>query len=142
MKRASILLMLTMVVIGIGMHPPPAHAVEFEVIRANLNRMTSVEWHAYAKSLEGQRVSWTGRVHDVQEKWFLGFYVFVEMEAGGGTDVSLQDVPEALAKSLRKGQVVHFSGRIDSVWTVLGSLDVFLREVSVTAVGPKSSVEN
>lgn len=113
-----------------------ASAVEFETIRSNMNGMTSVAWDEYTKSLQGQRISWTGWVSDVKEQWFGGFKVLIDMDPPGSAsvqDVYIENLDKSVAAQFRKDQKVRFSGKIKSVLSVLGSCAVTLEDASISA---------
>jgi hypothetical protein len=108
----------------------------FETIRSNMNRMTSLEWNEYTKSLQGQRISWTGWVSDVKEQWFGGFKVLIDMDPPGSAsvqDVYIENLDKSVAAQFRKDQKVRFSGKIKSVIYVLGACAVSLEDASINA---------
>jgi hypothetical protein len=108
----------------------------FETIRSNMNRMTSLEWNEYTKSLQGQRISWIGWVSDVKEQWFGGFKVLIDMDPPGSAsvqDVYIENLDKSVAAQFRKDQKVRFSGKIKSVIYVLGACAVTLEDASINA---------
>ena len=94
-----------------------------------MNKMTEAQWKEYARGLKGASVSWSGWVEDVNEKFFGGYELWVDMDAPD-VIMSVQDVtfniPDDLALKLRKDQRVTFTGTIKSVMNVLGSCSVIL----------------
>jgi hypothetical protein len=112
-----------------------AFALDFASIRANKDKgMTSLAWDEYTESLVGQPISWTGWVDDVTEKTFgTGYMILIDMDPPDSLsvfDVSI-DVPRSLAAKFEKDQKVNFSGRIESVRTMLGSLDISIADATV-----------
>jgi hypothetical protein len=110
-------------------------AIDFETIRNNMNKMTSVAWDDYTKSLKGQRVNWTGRVSDVKEQWLGGYKILIDMDPPGSAsvqDVYIENLPKNLAAQFQKDQRVRFSGRIKSVLSVLGSCAVTLEGATIS----------
>lgn len=116
--------------------PLSARAVEFETIRSNMNNMTSIAWDDYTKSLQGQRISWSGWISDVKEQWFGGYKILVDMDPPGSAsvqDVYIENLDRSVAGQFRKDQKVRFSGNIKSVMSVLGSCAVTLEDASISA---------
>jgi len=107
---------------------------QFAEIRNNMNRMTEAQWKKYARSLKGKTISWSGWVEDVNEKFFGGYELWVDMDPPN-VAMSVQDVtfeiPDELALKLRKDQRVVFTGTIKSVMNVLGSCSVTLENGQV-----------
>ncbi len=103
-------------------------------MRQKMASMTEAQWKDYARSINGQRVQWTGWVEDVNEKFFGGYELWVDMDSPDEL-LSLQDVtfdiPADLALKLRKDTRVTFSGTIGSALDVLGSCSVNLEDATV-----------
>ena len=111
-------------------------AIDLETIRNNMNKMTSVAWDDYTKSLKGQRVNWTGWVSDVKEQWLGVYKILIDMDPPGSFSVSdvYIEVSKNVAAQFRKNQKVRFSGKIKSVVNVLGSLAVTLEDTNISPV--------
>lgn len=107
--------------LSIGLMPVVARAVDYAQIYAAHESMTSVEWKAYTKSVEGSRVCWSGVVVDVREQWFGGNKILVDMDKSGAgvQDVYLEDLG-AEAGQYRKDSRVSWCGTIKSILSVFG----------------------
>jgi len=114
---------------------PVPTAPPFREIRDTVKKMTEAQWKAYLRGMKGLRVeSWSGWVEDVNEKFLGGYELWVDLDPPddpwSGTDV-IFDIPDNLALKLMKDQLVTFSGRIESVGEFLGSLTVYLADVTL-----------
>lgn len=112
-----------------------AWAVDFETIRNNMKGMTSVAWSDYTKSLQGQKVNWSGWVADVKQQWLGGYKILVDMDPPktiSVQDVYLEDIDKDVATRFGKGEHVRFSGTIKSVTYVFGACAVNLGGVTIS----------
>ena len=99
-----------------------------------MKSMTDAQFKAYARSLEGTKIRWTGYVEDVKETSSGDYKLLVDMDPPSVLfsvyEVSFK-VPSSVALSLNKDQQVEFEGVISSVSTMLGMLDVSLKQAKV-----------
>ncbi len=107
----------------------------FEAAREAIVGMTEAQFKQMASQLEGKNiVSWSGWVENVNVKTFGGYEVWIDMDSPDSL-LSVQDVtfdvPEQLALSLSKDNPINFSGEIESVSNVLGSLQIRLKNAAV-----------
>lgn len=111
---------------------PAPLAPSIEEILAAVEGMTDAQRNHYMASLEGARVEgWRGTVSDVDEGEILGgFSVYVDMVPSNFSSEVHFDVPEDIALSLSKDQVIVFSGNIETVSDILGTT-VFLENVVI-----------
>jgi hypothetical protein len=75
-------------------------STDFVNIRDNMNRMTSIAWGDYTKSLKGQTVNWNGWVKDVKQQWLGGYKLMIDMDPPGSMsvqDVYIENLPKAVA---------------------------------------------
>jgi len=117
-------------------HTPVPTAPPFHSIRSNIDTMTSAQWEAYAKSLEGRLAhDWIGWVADAERRRNGEYRVWIDMDSPDSFlsvyDVYF-DVSEDSALQLQKDQQSRFSGQIESVTQFLGSLDVHLVDVTIS----------
>jgi len=114
--------------------PRPSAALDYRYIRWTMKAMTEAQWKAYARSLQGQKVTWSGWVEDVNEKFFGGYELWVDMDPPTD-EFSVQDVTfdisADLAMKLQKDQVVKFEGVIESALDVLGACSISLKDARV-----------
>lgn len=110
--------------------------VEFGVTRNAIVDMTEAQFKLVADQLKGKSISnWSGWVENVNVKTFGGNEVWIDMDSPD-TLMSVQDVtfdvPDDLALSLSKDAPIVFSGEIESVTNILGSLQIQLKNGTVT----------
>jgi hypothetical protein len=112
----------------------PSSSVTYAEIRNSMNSMTDAQWGAYVRSLEGEKIRWTGYVEDVKETYSGDYELLVDMDAPevlfSVYEVSFK-VPSSVALSLNKDQQIEFEGIISSVSSMLGMLDVSLKQAKV-----------
>lgn len=111
---------------------PAPLAPSVEEILQTVSGMTDAQRNAYMESLEGYRVEgWRGTVSEVDEGEILGgFSVYVDVVPGNfGSEVHF-DVPEDIALSLSKDQVIVFSGSVDML-SDFGFTTIFLKDVMI-----------
>lgn len=117
-------------------HPPtqPISDLSFWEIRQTKQGLTDIQWEAYNKSLEGKRIRWTGYVEDVTKPIFGGYKVLVDMDPPSDT-LSVQDIyfsiPKEQAASVQKDSAITFEGTIDAVMSVLGSIQISLKDAYI-----------
>ncbi len=102
-------------------------------IAENVKTMTEAQWKAYLPTLAGNSViSWTGRVDEVNVKSGGDYELFVDMDSPEWypSDVVF-DIPDDIALEFEIDQVVVFSGTIEKVREFLGSITVYLYDVSL-----------
>jgi len=112
----------------------PSSSVTYAEIRNSMNSMTDAQWGAYVRSLEGEKIRWTGYVEDVKETYSGDYELLVDMDAPevlfSVYEVSFK-VPSSVSLSLNKDQQIEFEGIISSVSSMLGMLDVSLKQAKV-----------
>lgn len=117
--------------------PPTAAATapRFADIWANMQGMTEAQYEHYFDGLEGHKaVNWTGWVSDVDERLSGRYRVRIDMVWPNtilSTNVVKFTVPESVALSLRKNERVRFSGYINRISEVLGSLVITLEDEAI-----------
>ena len=102
-------------------------------IAEKVKTMTEAQWKAYLPTLAGNSViSWTGRVNEVNVKSGGDYELFVGMDSPDWypSDVVF-DIPDDIALEFEIDQVVVFSGTIEKVREFLGSITVYLYDVSL-----------
>ena len=108
--------------------------IDFEDIRYTMLNTTEAKFKALARDLEGQHVRWTGWVKEVNEKMFGGYELWIDMDDPDEV-ISVQDVTfpisEKLAMEFDLEDEVTFEGDISSVMYILGSCQVYLKNVEV-----------
>jgi len=93
--------------------------------------LTDAQFDTWSKSFKGETVSWTGKIVDVDTKWFSSdLKVSVDMDNTGVQDVYF-DVSKSVGMSLMKGQTISFRGRIYVVINTLGLFQVTLEDVTI-----------
>jgi hypothetical protein len=113
---------------------PPLPAPPFEEIRSTVAGMTEAQWKAYLPTLEGMVVEqWTGWVAEVNVKGSQ-YELWVDMDAPDDL-LSAQDIyfpiPADIAMQLQKDQKITFSGQIERVSEFLGSISIYLENVTL-----------
>lgn len=108
--------------------------LQFLDIRNNMKVMTEAQWKAYVRILEGKIIDWKGWIEEVNEKFFGGYELWIDMDSPHIT-MSVQDVtfdiPASLALKFNKDQIVYFRGRIKSIYNILGSCSINLENAAV-----------
>lgn len=102
-------------------------------IAEKVQTMTEAQWKAYLPTLSGNSViSWTGRVNEVNVKPGGDYELLVDMVSPDWypSDV-IFDIPDDIALEFEIDQVVVFSGTIEKVREFLGSITVYLNDVSL-----------
>jgi hypothetical protein len=96
--------------------------------------MTDAQFKAYAQSLEGKKIRWTGYVEDVKGTSSGDYELLVDMD-GPNVLFSVYEisfkVPSSVALSLNKDKQVEFEGIISSVSNVFGVCCVSLKSARV-----------
>jgi hypothetical protein len=105
-------------------------ADSYSTIEANCAKMTDAKWNVYAPTLVGKKVTdWSGTVTEVNETLFGDYELWIDMD---DPDVllSVQDVympcSQETAFKFDKGDSITFSGVIESVSDLLGSVSITL----------------
>jgi hypothetical protein len=78
-------------------------AIDFATIRNNMNKMTSIAWDDYTKSLKGQHVNWTGWGVRCERTLAGGYKILIDMDPPGSA--SVQDV---YIETFRKTSPLNF----------------------------------
>ena len=76
------------------------------------------EWKRY----KGQRVKWVGRVEEIKEGWLGGLSLMVKMNNSTVTFdlmIDLKDEQKATAMRVHKGQIIRFTGTLDTWGSLL-----------------------
>jgi hypothetical protein len=112
---------------------PPAIAPSYWEIEEHMKAMAKAEWDGYVDELEGTRANnWIGWIEDVRKTASGEYELRVDVDSPdvifSGHNVTF-GVPDEAAQQVDKDQQITFSGRIESVENVLGSLQIRLREV-------------
>lgn len=106
----------------------------FFEVRDYMLSKTEAQWKAYARKLAGREIEWSGWVEDVNEKFFGGYELWIDMDPPSAllsvTDIKF-DIPDRLALSLEKDQRVRFRGRIKRASNILGSIYISLDDAHV-----------
>ena len=113
---------------------PVPTAPPFVEIRDNVQNMTEAQWKKYLPELKGARViNWEGWVEDVDVSGSK-YTLLVDMDSPDDfmstADVRF-GVPEDVALELQKDQLVTFSGTVEKVAEFLGSITVYLQDVTL-----------
>lgn len=115
---------------------PVPTAPPFVEIRDKVKGMTEAQWKKYLPEQKGARVvNWTGWVENVDvsgSKYTLQVDMDPPDEVFSAYDVSF-GVPEDIGLELQKDQPVTFSGTIEKVQEFLGSITVYLQDVTLEA---------
>ena len=123
------------------MPTPVPPAPPFEEIRRNheamvSGNMTEAKWKNFKDPIKGtQAFQWSGRIYDVERNEFSGkYWVRIDMDTTDGliniSEVSFV-VPEETALSYEKGQQLTFSGRIDDIIDIMGTLEITIEDVTL-----------
>lgn len=113
---------------------PAPTAPPFAEIWGNVQDMTEAQWKEYLPTLAGARVeNWEGWVENVDVSGSK-YTLLVDMDSPDEF-LSTYDVRFAVSEDvglkLQKDQPVVFSGTIDKVQELLGSITVFLQDVTL-----------
>lgn len=110
--------------------------ITFEKFRSVFDGFTDVQFKQLRGELVGKKVTWSGYVDDVKEKWFSGFAVQVDMDPPE-TFLSVYEVTLAVGSdmedfvgTLTKGKQIKFRGRITSIRKLLGKLIINIEDVT------------
>lgn len=125
---------------GRALVPKPPRAVtrsvsnlSFFVIRKNMLNMTEAQWKEYARGIKGQTIQWAGWVDDVDERFFGGYRMLVDMDPP--EEFSIQDVyfdvAKDLALRLRKDQRITFRGTISLAYDLFGACQISLNDAQI-----------
>mgnify|MGYP003996816293 CR=1 FL=1 len=105
-------------------------APSYSTIENNCAKMTDAKWNVYAPTLVGKKVTdWSGTVTEVNETLLGDYELWIDMD---DPDVllSVQDVympcSQETAFKFDKGDSITFSGVIESVSDLLGSVSIKL----------------
>lgn len=114
---------------------PRPIAPPYSEIAEKVQTMTEAQWKAYLPTLAGNSViSWTGWVSNVNVKSGGRYELLVDMDSPeelfSTSDVHF-DIPDDIALEFEIDQIVVFSGTIDHVMELLGSIVVYLKDVSL-----------
>lgn len=131
MNRMAGLMIFLSVFVFVG--EARAENISFMDIRANMEKMTDLQFDKYVKPLKGKVIRWTGWIEQVKEKFFGGYEVWIDMdspeESFSVQDITF-DVSEGIAEVLEKDGKYKFVGTIKSIHKILGSLQVNLVDVT------------
>jgi hypothetical protein len=112
---------------------PPAIAPSYWEIEENMKALDRAEWDGYVKELEGTWANnWIGWIEDIHKTTSGEYELRVDVDSPdvifSGHNVTF-GVSDEVAQQVEKGQQITFSGRIESVENVLGSLQIRLQDV-------------
>lgn len=112
---------------------PPTIAPSYWEIEENMEALDRAEWDGYVDELEGTWANnWIGWVEDVHKTISGEYELRVDVDSPGvifsGHNVTF-GVSDEVALQVEKDQQITFSGRIESVENVLGSLQIRLQDV-------------
>jgi len=147
MRKCFILLGLIFVVFGsLGHYVVAEEVIDFYRIREKAKASTKAQFNEWKKGLVGKQVSWEGWIDEVKEKFFGGYTVKIDMdppESLSVYDISI-DFPaekKGLVLSLQKDSKVFFSVKIKSIYFILGSLTIYLEDVTFGELDYKTQIE-
>jgi hypothetical protein len=110
--------------------PKPIAELTWEEIKGNRETMTDAQWDAYAPTLRGLRVEWTGWVTEAKADGTL----WIDMDPPG-TFLSVQDVyikvPRDTVLGYGKDQEITFQGDIQRATSLLSKASVTLENCVV-----------
>ncbi len=124
---------------------PPLPAPPFTEIRSKVEGMTEAQWKAYLPTLKGMSVeNWTGWVEEVNVQGNK-YELWVDMDSPDEL-FSSQDIyfpiPADIAMQLQKDQKVVFSGQIERVSELLGSISIYLENATLEGLdSPQTTPE-
>jgi hypothetical protein len=97
--------------------PKPLSDLTFAMIRAKHQALTDVQWQAYAATLRGLRVRWSGWVFEAQDTSLRGPELMIDVDppSPSGTQDCFVPVPKADILKYNRGQLVTWEGDIESV---------------------------
>jgi hypothetical protein len=110
----------------------PAIAPSYWEIEENMKAMAETEWDGYVDEIEGTWASnWIGWVEDVHKTSSGGYELRIDVDSPdvifSGRNITF-DIADEMAAQVKKDQQITFSGRIESVTNVLGSLQIRLQD--------------
>jgi len=111
-----------------------AEEIDFFKLREKAKASTKVQFEELKKEYIGKQVRWEGWVDEAKEKFFGGYNVKIDMdppESLSVYDISIDFPSESkdIVLALQKNSKVSFSGKIKSIYFILGSLRVDLENV-------------
>ena len=112
---------------------PPAIAPSYWEIEEHMKAMAQAEWDGYVEEIEGSWANdWVGWIEDVHKTASGGYELRIDVDSPdvifSGRNVTF-DISDEMASQVEKDQQITFSGRIESVANVLGSLQIRLQYV-------------
>jgi len=114
---------------------PRPIAPSYHEIAEKVGTMTEAQWKTYLPTLEGNAViSWRGFVEDVNVKPSGAFELLVDMdtlEELFSTHDVVFDIADDAALEFEIDQVVIFSGTINRASEFLGTITIYLDDVSL-----------
>jgi hypothetical protein len=98
-----------------------------------MEALAGADWERYVDELEGTRANnWIGWIEDVHKTTAGAYELRVDVDSPdvvfSGHNVTF-GVSDEVALQVEKDQQITFSGRIESVENVLGSLQIRLQDV-------------
>ena len=102
--------------------PAPINWKEVDSIYNLKSNKTDLQKEAAWARFKGQRVTWAGKVVDINEDWFGGVTLSVRMNKSTLTfdlSISLKESEKAKAMSLSKEQIVRFGGTLEEWGSLL-----------------------
>lgn len=110
--------------------------ITFEKFRSIFDELTDVQFKELRGELKDKKVTWSGYLDDVKEKWLGGFEIQIDMDPPE-TFLSVYDVSltvssdmEDFVSTLTKNKQVKFQGKIKSIQKILGKLVVNIKDVN------------
>lgn len=110
--------------------------ITFQKFRSVFDELTDVQFKELREEFKDKKVTWSGYLDDVKEKWFGGFEIQIDMDPPQ-TFLSVYDVSlnvssdmKDFVSTLTKDKEVKFQGKIKSIQKVLGELVVNIRDVA------------
>lgn len=110
--------------------------ITLEKFRSVFDELTDVQFNQLREELKDKKVTWSGYLDDVKEKWFGGFEIQIDMDPPE-TFLSVYDVSLTVSSDMKdfvstltKDKQVKFEGKIKSIQKVLGKLVVNIRDVT------------
>lgn len=109
--------------------------ITFEKFRSVFDELTDIQFKQLRQEFEGKKVIWSGYLDEVEEKWFGGFKIRIDMDSPE-IALSVYDVllivssdMEDFVSILTKDQQLKFQGKIKSIQKTLGKLVVNIEDV-------------